>query len=118
MKIHEKVKLLREEKKLSQDFIAHQLGLSQPQYSRRESGEIKFIADEIGKLAKALETSISNLYGEETNSFSIQTQNGGNFGQYVTIPEKLIEQYEARLREKDEIISLLREKLSNRKVIR
>lgn len=107
MKVHERVKLLREDKKFSQDYIAHQLGLSQSQYSRRESGEIKFIADEISQLAKLLETSISNSFGEETNLFTIYTQNGGNFGQYISLPEKLIEQYEARIKEKDDMIQLL-----------
>lgn len=108
MDISTKVKLLREDKKLSQEFISHQLGLSQSQYSRREKGEVKFIAEEIGKLAKILEVSVSYIYGEETNSFTVHTQNGGNFGQYIQVSEKLIEQYEARLKEKDEMIRLLK----------
>lgn len=110
MKLHERVKTIREEKKLSQDSVAHELGLSQSQYSRRESGEIKFDADEIFGLSKALNTKVSELYGEETNVFSINTQNGGAFGQFVTIPDKLIEQYEKRLQEKDEMIALLKNK--------
>lgn len=48
---------------------------------------------------------------EVANSFSIHTQNGGSFGQYVSVPEKLIEQYEARLREKEETIAFLRGKV-------
>lgn len=108
MKLHEKVKTLREERKLSQDFLAHELGLDQSQYSRREKGEIQFVPDELKKISKLLETTISNLFGEETNVFTVNTQNGGNFGQYVTTSEKLIEQYELRLKEKDELIALLR----------
>ncbi len=109
MKIHERVKIIREEKKLSQDFIAHELGLSQSQYSRRENGEIKFDVDEILRLSKALETKVSELYGEETNVFNNSNQKGGTFGQFVTIPDKLIEQYEKRLQDKDEIIALLKQ---------
>ncbi|WP_452218600.1 helix-turn-helix domain-containing protein [Lacinutrix undariae] len=108
MDLATKVKLLREDKKISQEFVSHQLGLSQSQYSRRENGEVKFVAEEIGKLAKLLEVSVSHIYGEETNSFTVHTQNGGNFGQYIQVSEKLIEQYEARLKEKDEIILLLK----------
>lgn len=93
--------------KISQEFISHELGLSQSQYSRRENGEVKFVAEEIGKLAKLLEVSVSHIYGEETNSFTVHTQNGGNFGQYIQVSEKLIEQFEARLKEKNEIILLL-----------
>ena len=108
MKIHEKIRDLRESKKISQAALAHELGLEQSQYSRREKGEIQFIPEEIVLLSKVLETSISNLFGEETNIFTVHTQKGGNFGQYVSMPEKLIEQYELRIKEKDELISLLR----------
>ena len=98
--------------KISQEFISHELGLSQSQYSRRENGEVKFVTEEIGKLAKLLEVSVSHIYGEETNSFTVHTQNGGNFGQYIQVSEKLIEQFEARLKEKNEIILLLKTQYS------
>ena len=39
MKLHEKIKSIRENKRFSQDSIAYELGLSQSQYSRRENGE-------------------------------------------------------------------------------
>ena len=110
MLLHEKIKAIREDKKLSQGYLAHELGLDQSQYSRREKGEIQFIPDEIVKLSKLLETTISNLFGEETNVFTIHIQNGGNFGQYVSTHEKLIEQYELRIQEKDDMIALLKKK--------
>jgi transcriptional regulator with XRE-family HTH domain len=112
MKLYEKVKLFREDKKLPQEYIAHELGLSQSQYSRRESGSIKFIPEELRKLSKILEIPIAQLFDEESNSFSVQTQNGGNFAQYITLPEKLIDQYEQRIKEKDDIISFLKEKFN------
>lgn len=108
MKLYEKIKIIREDKKLSQDAVAHELGLCQSQYSRRENGEIKFDADEILQLSKALNTTISELYGEEANVFNNSNQKDGTFEQFVTIPEKLIEQYEKRLQEKDEMIALLK----------
>lgn len=108
MKIHEKIREIRENKKISQASLAYELGLEQSQYSRREKGEIQFIPEEIQKLSKLLETSISNLFSEETIVFNNNDQKGGNFGQYVTMPEKLIEQYELRIQEKDELILLLR----------
>lgn len=111
MKLHERVKTIREQKRYSQEHIAHELGLSQSQYSRRENGEIKFDADEILQVSKILDTKISELFGEETNFFSIHTQKGGVFGQFVTIPDKLIELYEKRLADKDEIIRILKKKL-------
>jgi transcriptional regulator with XRE-family HTH domain len=113
MNIHEKIKQIREEKKLSQGYLAHELGLDQSQYSRREKGEIQFVANEIVKLSKLLETSISNLFGEDKNVFTVHTQNGDNFVQYVTTREKLIEQYEFRIKEKEEIIFLLKKQLKD-----
>lgn len=110
MKINQRIKEIREARKLSQEVIAYELKLSQSQYCRREKGDVKFLADEIVPIAQLLQVSISHLYGETSSSFSIHTQNGGNFGQYITISEKLIEQFEARLREKDELIQLLRQK--------
>ncbi|MGR7813981.1 helix-turn-helix domain-containing protein [Lacinutrix undariae] len=100
MDLATKVKLLREDKKISQEFVSHQLGLSQSQYSRRENGEVKFVAEEIGKLAKLLEVSVSHIYGEETNSFTVHTQNGGNFGQYIQVSENLLSNMRLDLKKK------------------
>ncbi len=112
MKIHEKIKEIREFKKISQEVIAYELGLDQSQYSRREKGEIKFVVDEIELISKILDTKISQLYGEETLIFNNHDQKGGNFGQYISVPEKLIEQYEIRLLEKEKLIDFLKEQIS------
>ncbi|MBN9293163.1 MAG: helix-turn-helix transcriptional regulator [Flavobacteriia bacterium] len=111
MKLHERVKYIREQKRISQESVAHELGMSQSQYSRRESGEVNFLAEEIGILSKALDTKVSEIYGEQPNIFNNHNQKGGNFGYHITIPEKLIEQYELRLKEKDELIKLLKDRL-------
>lgn len=112
MKIFERVKSLRESKKLSQESIAFELSLNQSQYSRRENGEISFSAEEVERLASVLDTKISELYGEETVIFNNHNQKGGTLGQYITVPDKLIEQYEERLKEKETIIQLLREQIA------
>lgn len=112
MKIYDRIKQIREDKKLSQSYIANELHLDQSQYSRRENGEIAFIPDELEIISKILDTPISKLFGEETNVFNNIDQKGGNFAQhqYINIPEKLIEQYESRLKEKDELIEFLKSK--------
>lgn len=112
MKLHEKIKNVREERKLSQDYVAHQLGLYQSQYSRRESGETKFLAEEIIQLSRTLQTKISVLYSEESTVYDNADQKGDAFGQYGTImSNKLIEQYETRLMEKDQIIYDLKQQI-------
>ena len=109
MKLNEKVKIIREEKKLSQSYIAHELGLDQSQYSRREKGEIYFNPDEIIKLSFLLDISISILFDEQKNLSNSHLQTKNNL---TLISDKLIEQYEIRLQEKDKIIEMLHEKLN------
>lgn len=103
MQVHEKIKAIREDKKLSQGYLANELGLDQSQYSRREKGEIPFVPNEIQKISKLLKISISNLFGEEI----LVNQKD------VSIDEKLIEQYELRIKEKKEMISLLKSKMKS-----
>ncbi len=111
MKLHDKVKLFRENKWLSQESIAFELGLSQSQYSRRESGSIKFNSDDIIKLSKILEVSLDELFGDDIIIFNNNNQKGGVFGNNVFIPEDLINQYQLRIQEKDDFILLLKEKI-------
>ena len=108
MEVFEKVKFYREQKGFSQDSVAYALGMQQSQYSRRENGRAKFSADEIFKISKVLEIEISELFDDKTIIFNSNNQSGGNFGQYINQSEKLIEQYESRLKEKDEQINLLK----------
>ncbi|KOP37672.1 XRE family transcriptional regulator [Flavobacterium sp. WLB] len=112
MNLNEKVKAIRENQKISQSYIAHELGLDQSQYSRREKGQIQFTANEILRLAHLLETPISYLFGEQEEiSFVQEIKNKAD----ITISEKLIEQYEIRLKEKDKLIETLNKKLKSKK---
>lgn len=54
-----------------------------------------YIPNEIIKL---LETSVSNLFGENIE------EKGSGIDKNISIPDKLIEQYELRIKEKDEMI--------------
>ena len=85
------------------------MGLEQPQYSRREKGEIQFKPDEITKLAQLLETTVSNLFGEE-NKLSNNNHQEKSSLKHILVPEKLIEQYELHLKEKNRLIEILSQK--------
>ncbi len=102
----ERVRYYREQRKLSQEFISTQLGLNQSQYSRRESGAMKFNTEEIIQLAKVLELEITDLLSEAP-VFNNTNQQGGSFGQYVYHSEELIKQFEKRIEDKDAVIALL-----------
>lgn len=113
MRIHKRIKAIREFKKISQSYLASELNLDQSQYSRREKGEIQFIPEEIVKLSKLLETSISELFGEKI----IESQSIKEINENLSVAEKLIEQYEMRIKEKEEMIVVLKQ-LNKRKTNR
>jgi transcriptional regulator with XRE-family HTH domain len=108
MKLHEKIKYLRELKHLSQENIAFEIGINQSQYSRRENGNIKLTFDEICKLSIVLEVSIIDLLIDDLTCFNIN-ENKKYFSQNINFPAELIEQFELRLKEKDELIKSLKE---------
>lgn len=101
--------MIREGQKLSQVYLANELNLDQSQYSRREKGEIPFVPNEIVKISKLLKTSISNLFGEE----NISNENDARVDIGILIDEKLIEQYELRIKEKEEVIALLKSQIKS-----
>jgi len=101
MEINGIVKKLREKKNFSQEYIANQLGLSQSQYCRREKGKVKFLADEIFKLSQIFEVPINLL-------FNVDRVPGLPENNKDALSDKLIEQYEFRLKEKDDLITFLR----------
>ena len=115
MEIFEKVRFFREQKKLSQEFVSTFLNIEQSQFSRRESGQIPFSINELEKLSELYDVEISEFFKEKTVIFTSNNQSGGSFGQYVYLPDRLIEQYEMRLKEKDEMIDMLKEQIQELK---
>ena len=115
METFEKVRFFREQKKLSQEFVSTLLNIEQSQFSRRESGQIPFSINELEKLSELFDVEISEFFKEKTVIFTSNNQSGGNFGQYVSVPDRLIEQYEMRLKEKEEMIDMLKEQINQLK---
>ena len=109
MKLHEKVRRFRELNQWSQENLAYELGLNQSQYSRRENGSIKFNSEEIILLARIFKISPSLLFGEEEKDSNSANAQVSKFAEKLS--NELIQQYELRLKEKDELIAELREKI-------
>ncbi len=82
----------------------------QSQYSRRESGNIKFNSDEVLKLTKTFEVSLDELFGYDIIVLNNNNQKCGDFGNNIYIPKELISQYQLRIQEKDELILFLKER--------
>lgn len=114
MEIFEKVRFFREQKKLSQEYISTLLNIEQSQFSRRESGQIPFSINDLEKLSELLDVDVTHFFKNNTVVFTSNNQSGGSLGQYVSIPDRLIEQYELRIKEKDDLIQLLQEQIEKR----
>lgn len=116
MTIGTKIKLLRDKKQMSQNLLATKLGIGQTTLGNIESGDTKKIDFLLmDKICKVLEVDFDYFF-EETKLKQINKDSSTGYiadTQIFNISEKLIEQYELRLNEKQEIIDFLKNKLIN-----
>ncbi|MEJ4088633.1 helix-turn-helix transcriptional regulator [Galbibacter orientalis] len=107
-----KLRSLRRIKGLTQEQVADYLHISQSAYARMENGESNSWSANIEGICEVFEISPEELLKSEAIIIN-NNQQGGNSAYYIhqALSEKLIEQYEARLKEKDEIIQLLKERI-------
>jgi transcriptional regulator with XRE-family HTH domain len=110
----ENIRKIRELKGFSQQNLADDIKVDQKTISRIEKGEISPKFDTITSIAKSLSVSLSQLLSFNENLIFnnyIQEQHGGQFVAYNnTEIEKVEELYKQLLKEKDEVISLLKSK--------
>ncbi|WP_144283557.1 helix-turn-helix domain-containing protein [Chryseobacterium echinoideorum] len=106
--VAEKIKRLRKSKGYSQDDMAERMHISQSAYARIENGESHSWAAHIEKLSEILEVKPEDFLTDETNNLEQENtdQKGGMAFQFVgtintinNLSEKLIEQYEERIKE-------------------
>lgn len=58
------VKKLREDAGIKQDFMAELLGISVPNYSKKENGTIKWSLEEAKKIAEHFQKNIEEIFFE------------------------------------------------------
>jgi transcriptional regulator with XRE-family HTH domain len=77
--VGETIRLIRESKGYSQDYVASKLYITQQAYSRLEKNPENITLKRLRELAKILDTSLLSLIGEE-NMYFMQNinQQGGN----------------------------------------
>lgn len=114
--IQHKIRSIRAQKGYSQEYMALNMGLSQKQYGRLETGESKLTIDHLGKICDILGVEPQDLFdGIHQESHN---QQGGNANiAYMVVnemSERIIEQYEKRLKDKDDEIAFLRSLLNPR----
>ena len=64
-KFHEKLKVLRKKKGLTQQQIADEIGVNRGSYSNWEKGKREPSFENLVKLADLLEVSLDSLFGRE-----------------------------------------------------
>ena len=104
------LKKLRKQKGWSQEQTADYLNISQSAYARMENGESSSWANNLENITKVFEITLEDLFKTEHVIIgAIGTNNGVGYAEVVNqLSEKIIEQYEARIKEKDEMINYLK----------
>ena len=114
--ILEKIKDIRKQKGYSHEYMAHQLDMSQPAYSKIEKNETVLSVDRLYKIAEILETPVNdilqikpnNIYNQTNNDYSVGHQEVAHLYQENKEKADKIELlYEARLKDKETMIAQL-----------
>ena len=120
--IGEKIRSLREKKGFTQEEIAEHLHISPSAYARMERGESNSWASHLERLCSLFDISVSELFNTDHVVFNHKAKgdyaqnNAVNNGYIINqLSEKLIDQYEARIAEKNAIISEQKEQINELK---
>jgi len=116
MTLGEKLKKARIHKNFTQEYLAEVLNVSQKTYSNFENDKSKPDFHQVEDIAKVLEVSMLDFLSGDGLSFNYDNVHGGNNGFIYQnqLPEKLIEQYEQRLKDKDSEIAYLKQLLDKK----
>ena len=116
MNIGNKIRSLRTEKGLTQQDVAARLQVSDNTYRKMENNTSSPNMNTLEKIATIFDKTILDFLPEENITIN-QKNNKGSvvYSAYVynqQLSEKVIEQYEKRINEKDNLISFLKETLA------
>lgn len=78
-----RIRKLREEKGLKQEYLAHELEITQSNYSRLEKDDNRLTVPKLQKIAEVLNVSTSIFFGEKATN--IIHQNHGDLAQNGTL---------------------------------
>ena len=109
--IGNKLKDLRKQKGWSQEQVSDYLAISQSAYARMEKGVSYSWASHLDKICEIFEIAPEELVKQDGIVINNNQQGGTSTNAYIVnnLSEKLIEQYEKRIIEKEDIIKELKE---------
>ncbi|MDQ1160478.1 transcriptional regulator with XRE-family HTH domain [Chryseobacterium sp. SORGH_AS 447] len=116
MTLGEKIKKARLGKNFTQEYLAEVLNVSQKTYSNFENDKTKPDFHQVEDIAKALEISVLDFLSGDSitvNQNNNEIAVAQNYAP-ITLSEKLIEQYEQRLKDKDTEIEFLKQLLGKK----
>ena len=107
-----KLKQLRELKNYTQEYMATELGLSTRAYSKIEAGETQLTINRLNEISRVLGIEPMEILGfDHNNIFNNCTQEGDNSTMGTSTyfaPDKLMEQYEQRIKHLESALIFLR----------
>jgi transcriptional regulator with XRE-family HTH domain len=110
MKIGDKLKTLRTSKGFSPESVSERIGVSKTTYGRYERNETAPDINILENIANLYELEMFELLSDEKIILNQKNKKGDNNGLvFNSLSEKLIDQYEKRLIEKDERIKELKD---------
>lgn len=84
-KLGYKIRKIRESKDFTQEYMAHQLNISQNVYSKLERGEIKITTDRLIMISEILQIPEESLLKDDFNVFNIYNN---TYGYIETLKEE------------------------------
>lgn len=116
MTLGEKLKKARINKNFTQEYLAEVLNVSQKTYSNFENDKSKPAFSQVEDIAKVLDVSVLDFLSGD--SITVNQNNNDvaiaqNYAE-INISEKLVEQYEQRLKDKDAEIAFLKQLLDKK----
>ncbi len=119
MKIEEKIKQIRNFKKMKQADVAEKLDISPQAYSQLERGEIKMDIERLEQLANIFDMSVEDIYKlaeneqfAKFNDFFNRDNTTCTINNNYNNNDKIIDFLEKRIAKQDEEINFLREQIA------
>jgi len=108
-----KIKQIRELKNLTQEYVAGGLGLSTRAYSKIETGETQLTISRLNEISSILGVDPIEVLGFDERQVFNNCKQEGNIGiNHISIPEKLIQQYEKTIQVLEDEVKLLKSLLN------
>jgi len=102
------LKIIRKAKNMTQEQIADHLNISQSAYARMENGESHSWANHILRICQLFEIDLEKLLRKDDIRESVNHKAINSIDSIAKLSDKVIEQYEERIKELKEVIEELK----------